>query len=343
MMSVKLKTLVVTLCLVFLCTRNFLFAEEKPYTMDAFKLVFSENEESEDYIFNEISDYDIDKAGNLYFIDSKDKIIKVFDKTGNFKFSFGRQGEGPGEFQYPFSIKILDDSIIVGEILRVHYFDMKGKVLDTVKFQNMVRINDFYKKKLMSGSMDDRKTEKRQLNVLSNSGKTIKTFSDKDIDIIQVRNEKAFFVFTVFRYKSAFTPEGNLYWCSTDEYKIFKWDGTRNSVVIERNIKPDKLDKSELKILKFIKKEGITPPPLPEYGPIVRGLWFDNNTIYVYVSNKEFTGIEAFSPEGKLIKRYPFNLKNTGVQKMKVIQGKFYILLTDKNDNDLRKLYSFKL
>lgn len=52
------------------------------------------------------ADIAVDTAGNVYVLDSGNHRIQKFDPQGNFLASFGRQGQGPGEFQHPQSIDI---------------------------------------------------------------------------------------------------------------------------------------------------------------------------------------------------------------------------------------------
>jgi len=51
--------------------------------------------------FYRLYDINIDNKGNIYTLDSGDNMIRIFDKDGNFKNTFGRSGQGPGEFEYP--------------------------------------------------------------------------------------------------------------------------------------------------------------------------------------------------------------------------------------------------
>ena len=58
--------------------------------------------------FGEIGDVAFDAAGNLYIFDTQALKISVVDQTGALVRQFGRQGEGPGEFESDF-----------GELLRL--------------------------------------------------------------------------------------------------------------------------------------------------------------------------------------------------------------------------------
>jgi len=62
--------------------------------------------EDEHVLFYMPSDIAIDKEGNVYVLDSGNHRIQKFDPDGNFLASFGRQGQGPGEFQYPQSVDL---------------------------------------------------------------------------------------------------------------------------------------------------------------------------------------------------------------------------------------------
>lgn len=73
----------------------------------------------------------LDSAGNIYVASSNDS-VKVYDSTGNLKFSFGKQGSGEGEFNNPMGLA-LDDSgnIYVADTdnNRIQVFDSTGGFL----------------------------------------------------------------------------------------------------------------------------------------------------------------------------------------------------------------------
>jgi len=62
--------------------------------------------DDENVLFYLPADIAVDEAGNVYVLDSGNHRIQKFDPQGNFLASFGRQGQGPGEFQHPQSIDI---------------------------------------------------------------------------------------------------------------------------------------------------------------------------------------------------------------------------------------------
>lgn len=49
----------------------------------------------------EVAGFHVDQAGNIILLDFKEKKIKVFDQKGKLIRSFGRGGQGLGEFEIP--------------------------------------------------------------------------------------------------------------------------------------------------------------------------------------------------------------------------------------------------
>jgi hypothetical protein len=68
---------------------------------------------------------------SLFVLDSEEEEIRVFSKSGTLLSSFGRKGQGPGEFQMPADIDILGDKVYVadGANRRVQILDKRGKYL----------------------------------------------------------------------------------------------------------------------------------------------------------------------------------------------------------------------
>ena len=85
------------------------------------------------FIFNSITAIDVDDIGNIYVTDVLEKNVKVFSESGDYLFSFGRKGQGPGEFSSPRSLAYIPKNKIVVidfSTSRFNYFDLKGNYLD---------------------------------------------------------------------------------------------------------------------------------------------------------------------------------------------------------------------
>ena len=72
------------------------------------------------------------KGGRIYLVDISDSKVAVFDLEGKPLFTFGKKGEGAGEFNRPLPITINNKGeIIVGDTVnsRIQIFDRDGKFL----------------------------------------------------------------------------------------------------------------------------------------------------------------------------------------------------------------------
>ena len=69
------------------------------------------------------------RTGSLYVVDSKNRIVSIFDSTGAFQRQLGRQGGGPAEYQNPYSLAWLGDYIALldpGNV-RLSVYDSAGR------------------------------------------------------------------------------------------------------------------------------------------------------------------------------------------------------------------------
>ena len=59
------------------------------------------DEARDPYIFSDIRGLALDPTGHILVADSKDQNVRVFSATGVHLYTFGRQGQGPGDFLGP--------------------------------------------------------------------------------------------------------------------------------------------------------------------------------------------------------------------------------------------------
>ena len=115
------------------CSEN-ITKEKKLILTKVAEITNSHNSDNNSY-FNEISTIEIDNEQNIYIVDNKAFSIKKYNKNGNFIKSFGKHGNGPGEFSDFFSLCLSKDTIYVLEPpkSRVHYFDIECNYIKTHK------------------------------------------------------------------------------------------------------------------------------------------------------------------------------------------------------------------
>lgn len=66
------------------------------------------NEQDENYLFHFVDHMTVDKNGNIYVVDWGKKHIQMFNTRGEYIRTFGRGGQGPGEFGIPEDVFVND-------------------------------------------------------------------------------------------------------------------------------------------------------------------------------------------------------------------------------------------
>ena len=77
-----------------------------------------------------LKDIEIGPGGDVYALNGDE--VRVFSPAGRFLRSWGREGEGPGEFQGPLRLAVARDTVAVADGERVHFFDLDGRFLNSV-------------------------------------------------------------------------------------------------------------------------------------------------------------------------------------------------------------------
>lgn len=102
------------------------------------ELVIKENEEV--YLFSNLNVIGVTEDESLYALDFKAANIKIFDKNGDYVKTFGKKGQGPGEFISPLSLLVTSqDEIMIYDIVtrRFSFYSKDGqfiKDLSSAKF-----------------------------------------------------------------------------------------------------------------------------------------------------------------------------------------------------------------
>ncbi len=195
----------------------------------------------ENVLFYMPADIAFDSKDNIYILDSGNHRIQKFDANGKYLATFGRQGEGPGEFQYPMSIDINKEGYLYisnPQNQRIQILKPNGTEFTTIPMHE----NPAGKTKLFrSGQMlmtegqgfisfgtgDEEKNKElpKLLKVLDSEGKVSKDFGEKrdykDFLLNRMGNQIHFaidkndFIYVAFDYQNRiekYSPEGKLLW-----------------------------------------------------------------------------------------------------------------------------------
>jgi hypothetical protein len=105
-------------------------------------LIIGEESDKEDHWFSYLNYLAVDAAGNIYTLDPKDIRIRVFDPQGKLLRAFGRNGQGPGEFQGPGYIVITPKGkLFVSDVLnqRLTYMTLEGELDKVISLSTLPR------------------------------------------------------------------------------------------------------------------------------------------------------------------------------------------------------------
>jgi hypothetical protein len=71
----------------------------------------------------------VDAAGALFVLDTAEKQVVVFDPQTGARSVFGREGQGPGEFQMPTLLHVQEQHVLVFDLMQrnINVFDLKGQ------------------------------------------------------------------------------------------------------------------------------------------------------------------------------------------------------------------------
>lgn len=89
--------------------------------------------EDENYELFRPSDIATDALGTIYVLDAGNFRIQKYDNDLNYILTIGGQGQGPGEFQKPSKLRIINNEMIVvyDLNLRTDYFDLNGTFISS--------------------------------------------------------------------------------------------------------------------------------------------------------------------------------------------------------------------
>jgi hypothetical protein len=307
--------------------------------------------------------------GNVYVLDMKYFKFFVFSPQGEFLFSFGKRGEGPGELKFPFAFFIQGNHIIVPDQGRIHYFTKKGNFVKTVNPGFMFHPKTFIDENRFI-MVQDREEEKSKFEELE-----IYDIDTKErAAIAEVTAEKALTASSdtgqgrmELKIKDANTTpmvvitthNSELYFGKNDHYLIKKIDLKGNELLSfslrERERKKIPMAYKKRRISN-IKLNGQKMPEelakqlikgMPDYCTYFSAVTIEENgLIYVYlndITNETGEEIDIFSPQGKYL--YHANIILTdGFKPVSplVIKGE-YLYIFAEDDEGEGKLVKYKI
>jgi hypothetical protein len=269
-------------------------------------------EGDEDYMFANLRSVQVDNEENIYVLDAKYIKVKVYDKSGKHMRSFGKIGQGPGEFGWPSRMVMTTDGKIAtldSQNRRFSYYSRKGECLKEVSYAeygNLIRAwpdsRGFVYCDVMTYSATSRigklvkfDPEFNQISELAEMGETLNPIEINPI---------------LYRIVYNVLPDDRVIWARNLEYCIHVVDASGKLVKkIYKDYDPVTIAEAEKeRIKKEYSSEGF-PPTLKiafpkKYPPIYYLLGSDKGRIYVrtYTRNDEgFLKWDVFDEEGRYL------------------------------------------
>jgi hypothetical protein len=115
------------------------FEEKIPViNLKLLRLFPSSAPDKDNIFFSQLWSLATDKSQHIALLDVRQKNVYVFSNDGRLKSTFGKRGQGPGEFSYPRKIGFYHGSLFVLDPggYRLQFFDLDGKLLKSIKLAN---------------------------------------------------------------------------------------------------------------------------------------------------------------------------------------------------------------
>ncbi len=325
--------------------------KEPMYGKDVFnmeeELSIGEAEGREDYMFSLIVSIDVDDEGNIYVLDIKERHIKVFNSDGRLMRIIGRKGQGPGEFQRPYTVQITaQNDVVVWDVMiqRLHFFSLDGE----------------YNKSISTANLFNPPVINSEGNIVSLVNIDVAENPKYELQKLDLELNPLAFYYSYQRpnfSRGGLNPfRSNLQWAVTNnneivcghpdegyELKIFNQQGkiTRNIVKDYTPVKiPDET-------IKRATKQRLPPGSfysIPKYYSAFRWIIVDEDSrifVCTWERTKDKTGryYDVFSPEGKFIAKIPLRHEMLMGRPIILKRNKLYLVEADEEGYQYVKRY----
>jgi hypothetical protein len=206
----------------------------------------------ENYYFPRRASLAVDDDRNIYVLDSGNFRIQKYDSSGHYLLSIGRQGQGPGEFQYPsnLSLDAQGNILIFDSMTRaIKVFAQDGTYKESLNIRAFIQPQAFISEEgFIFGWRDDyRSPDGPKMCILK------LTPENPDVETVmefrgELKPNQTSFVIHAYSNRLAMcvvNPSAFCYGFSS-EYKIYVADGRGETIrIIEKFEEPVPISKAE--------------------------------------------------------------------------------------------------
>lgn len=298
--------------------------------------------DDKNYLFYRVRGVDVDVEGNIYVADMGNFRVQKFDKTGKYLLTFGRKGQGPGEFDLPTTVHIEEKTgnVLVQDMSAIEVFAPDGKPIRAIRPEHFNR--DFQiapDGSIIALMMITAGTQtSHRLGKLAADGKVVQTYAEAPYTMYVERRGESVMSLTngqeLAVHFNLLDTQSIIYGYSK-EYELTVTD--ISGKVLYRITKDEPYPKFTAK-----EKEGYKRIPLPEFKPYFYALFIDNLG-RIYVQRNKTWGeegniqkeVDVFSKEGIF-------LYKTKLPKNTYIIRNGYVYTLEADEEEAIKQYKIK-
>jgi hypothetical protein len=285
--------------------------------------------------FSDVGGLEVDEAGNIYVLESRNCRVQVFDKNGKYLRTIGRKGQGPGEFEAAVRFFLSPSGLAVFGRRRLSYFDRDGDFLRSTTFKGEFAPGALFEtgKSAAIAFTYDPQRYSYEVVIAGAEGsleKTIEKFVPPKHTATLKGAPLGYFNIHVPRlFLNPIGPQAAVYgFAAAYKLKIIDPEG-RTTKVILKNEAPESYTKKEKEDVLAAEAEGNSLPKgeiekvyvFPEHKALFHGLFADDRG-FIYVQRTPFAKkrldwtFDVFDSEGRYIHRivmpsyvWPYSLK----------------------------------
>ncbi len=173
--------------------------------------------------FSTVPNLDIDSKGNVYAVSNREHMVYKFSPEGKLLLKFGRQGQGPGDFQWPyyFCVEKQTGRVLVIDNIGVSIFSEDGNFIRRIRTFSRVHSICATKENFVLLQPD----EKYLINIFDYNGQPLISFKKKyQVDYSKFKNLSSRIVDNIVNRGFLCTDQTNIYFVSSLFGDIYSFD-----------------------------------------------------------------------------------------------------------------------
>lgn len=201
------------------------------------------NDKDDNYYFpTAITGINVDGAGNIYVSDFGNTRVQQYNKSGNFVRSFGRKGQGPGEFRFPGQIQFdIEENICVFDSRCIQIFAKNGIFKNRITMKTVPNYGFLTAKGTIFGTVQigfESGGPKEAVIKLDREGGSPQTIADFSAEHKASHNS---IVWHSYSSRVIISPVDTAFFCYglSTNYRIYLADAEGKAIlIIEKEVKP---------------------------------------------------------------------------------------------------------